>query len=253
MNYTEENISTIVTRDFRASDIFRKHGIDFCCGGMQSLRQVCKDKNIDAEQIIAELKQLEFSRNGTEMVYDTWEIDFLADFILNTHHRFAKSELPVLQSLLTQLCHAHGHHHHELFEVKQLLDASAAALMKHMEKEEVILFPYIKELLAFRNHPLQHEYPVIEPSDNPLNEMMEEHVTEGERFREMARLTHQYEVPADGCNTYLVAMKKLETFEKDLHRHIHLENNILFPKTLALESFIAQHYRHKNESFINPS
>lgn len=245
MNYNEENISTIVTRDFRASDIFRKYGIDFCCGGMQPLQQVCREKKLDTEQIISALKQLEISRNGTEMVYDSWEIDFLADFILNTHHRFAISELPVLQSLLTQLCQTHGHHHPELFEVKQLLDASAAALMKHMEKEEVILFPYIKELLSFRNHPLQHEYPVIEPSDNPLNEMMEEHVTEGERFSEMARLTHQYEVPADGCNTYLVAMKKLDTFEKDLHRHIHLENNILFPKTLALESFITQNFNPK--------
>jgi len=248
MKYEEEYIADIVTRDFRTSDIFRKYDIDFCCGGMRPLQQVCLDKNLDIEHIISELRQLETSPNGTRMAHDNWEIDFLADFILNTHHHFVKSEIPVIQTLIGQLCNAHGNNHPELFKIKTLFDASATALLRHMDKEEVILFPYIKELLAYSKKPQEHDYPVIEPSDNPLNEMMEEHLTEGGRFREIASLTNNYKVPADGCNTYLVAMKKMEAFEKDLHLHIHLENNILFPKTLALESAIADKFNSQHFS-----
>ncbi|MDP2237223.1 MAG: iron-sulfur cluster repair di-iron protein [Bacteroidales bacterium] len=238
MDYQNITISEIVTQDFRTSEVFRKHDIDFCCGGQIALDVVCKQKSLDLDQIIYELNVFEQTKSGTEHIYDDWEIDFLADFILNTHHRYVKSEIPVLRAYLEKIADVHGENHPELRIVKNLFFESADALLRHMEKEEVILFPYIKELLQFQKQPENMENPVIDPSENPLNEMMDEHVTEGARFREMARLTNNYMIPGDACNTYLVAIRKLEAFERDLHRHIHLENNILFPKTLLLEKVI---------------
>jgi regulator of cell morphogenesis and NO signaling len=238
MDYQNITISEIVTQDFRTSEVFRKHGIDFCCGGQIALDVACRQKNIQLDQIIQELNIFEQTKSGTEHIYNDWELDFLADYILNTHHRYVKSEIPVLKTYLEKIAEVHGGNHPELIAVKNLFVESSEALMHHMEKEEVILFPYIKELLQYQKQAEKMENPVIDPSENPMNEMMDEHVTEGDRFREMAKLTGNYSIPEDACNTYLVALRKLEAFERDLHRHIHLENNILFPKTLLLEKEI---------------
>ncbi len=235
MDYQNSTISEIVTRDFRTSEVFRNHGIDFCCGGQVALDAVCREKQIDLDRITQELDVLEQTKSGTVHNYNDWELDFLADFILNTHHRYVKSEVPVLQTYLEKIADVHGVNHPELAEVKNLFFASADALLRHMEKEEVILFPYIKELIQCRKKPENFVNQIAEPIEHLLNEMMHEHVTEGDRFREMAELTDNYTIPEEACNTYLVALRKLEAFEKDLHLHIHLENNILFPKTILLE------------------
>jgi regulator of cell morphogenesis and NO signaling len=240
MDFSTITISEIVTNDFRTSEVFRKYGIDFCCGGQRSLEDACSEKQLDEQKILSELKAFESTRTGTEHIYDQWELDFLADYIQNTHHRYVKSEIPVLTAYLEKIAQVHGATHPELVQVSHLFEESAKALLHHMEKEEITLFPYIKELLQYFSDPKSTENPVIDPSENPLNEMMQEHVTEGNRFKEISQLTNNYRVPSDACNTYMVAMRKLETFERDLHRHIHIENNILFPKTLRLEETLNQ-------------
>lgn len=239
-NFHDITISEIVTNDFRTSEIFRKYDIDFCCGGQRSLHDICLEKQLDEHKILSELQAMALTRTGTEHIYDEWELDFLADYIQNTHHRYVISEIPVLSAYLEKIAQVHGGNHPELIRVKKLFEESAKAMLHHMEKEEITLFPYIKELLQYSTSPQDADNPVIDPSENPINEMMQEHVTEGNRFKEISQLTGNYTVPADACNTYLVAIRKLETFELDLHRHIHIENNILFPKTLKLEQSLNQ-------------
>lgn len=231
-------IANIVVNDFRSAEILRKYGIDFCCGGNRSIGEVCEELNVSITELQQEIDYVLMQPVGSSHNFNDWDLDFLGDYILNTHHRYIKSELPVLRAYLEKIAEVHGDNHPELHEVKELFIGSAAVILKHLEREEIVLFPYIKELTAYRDHPDIVEKPFIDPNENPLNDMIEEHHVEGERFRRMSELTDQYAVPADACNTYLVAMKRLENFEKDLHRHIHLENNILFPKTLALESKI---------------
>ncbi|MCB0423860.1 MAG: hemerythrin domain-containing protein, partial [Mangrovimonas sp.] len=129
----------------------------------------------------------------------------------------------------------HGQRHPELFEVNELFIASAGELAAHMKKEELILFPFIKELVKAKLDSHKVSQPSFGTVENPIAMMMNEHDNEGERFRQIAKLTNNYQPPADACNTYRVTYAMLEEFEKDLHLHIHLENNILFPKTINLE------------------
>jgi regulator of cell morphogenesis and NO signaling len=231
-------IASIVVNDFRSAEILRKYGIDFCCGGNRSIGEACDENNVSLTELQQEIDYVLMQPLGSSNNFNDWDIGFLGDYILNTHHRYIKSELPVLRAYLEKIAEVHGDNHPELHEVKDLFIGSSAVILKHLEREEIVLFPYIKELTAYRDHPDVIEKPYIDPNENPLNDMVEEHQIEGERFRRMSELTINYAVPEDACNTYLVAMKRLENFEKDLHRHIHLENNILFPKTLALESKI---------------
>ena len=144
------------------------------------------------------------------------------------------STIPVLQAYLNKLCQVHGERHPELFKVNELFDEAAIALLSHMEKEEFVLFPFIKSLVEAS----ENQYPLSEPYfghiENPIAMMEHEHATEGERFRNIAKLTNQYEPPSDACQTYRVTYALLKEFEEDLHLHIHLENNILFPKSIEL-------------------
>lgn len=231
-------IADIVLKDFRSADIFRKYNIDFCCGGNRQIGEACEELKVNFTQLKHEIDAALMQGEEPSYDFNDWDINFLGDYILNTHHQYIKSELPVLRAYLEKIAEVHGDHHPELFEVRDLFIGSATVILKHLEREEIVLFPYIKELTAYRDHPDVIEKPFIDPDENPLNDMINEHQIEGERFRRMSHLTNRYAVPEDACNTYLVAMKRLENFEKDLHRHIHLENNILFPKTLALESKI---------------
>ena len=162
------------------------------------------------------------------------ELDALCDYIEKRHHTFVNENLPFLQQKLEKLCNVHGSNHPELFEVKELFDGSAKNLSAHMKKEELILFPYIRKMVRFKNEGLNTTSEFGE-ANTTIDLMEDEHQAEGERFGKIASLTSDYACPPDGCNTYRVTYQTLYDFEQDLHRHIHLENNILFVKALALE------------------
>lgn len=140
-----------------------------------------------------------------------------------------------MKQFLDKLCKVHGANHPELFEINEQFNASAGELAMHMKKEELILFPYIKKMVASKSNHQPEGKPNFGTVQNPINMMMEEHNVEGERFRKIAHLSYNYNPPADACNTYRVAFSLLKEFEEDLHLHIHLENNILFPKSVTLE------------------
>lgn len=234
-NNTEKEIGQYVADDFRTAAIFSKHKIDFCCNGNRTVAEACEKKGIDSHLVMDEINQVLNAKTGETIDYKSWPLDLLAEYIEKKHHRYVEEKIPVLRQFLDKLCSVHGERHPELFKINELFTASAGELASHMKKEELILFPFIKKMVNAKlvNVPLQS--PQFGTVENPIALMKHEHDTEGARFREIAELTDNYNPPADGCNTYKVTFAMLEEFEKDLHLHIHLENNILFPGAVKLE------------------
>ena len=164
----------------------------------------------------------------------------LCDYIIQTHHTYVNDAMPFLQQNLQKLCDVHGENHPELFEVQASFTDAANNLAAHMRKEELILFPHIRQLEKCRLEggvrPAN-----IGLASSAISQMEAEHQAEGERFMNLSEITKNYEFPKDGCNTFTVTYKTLEEFENDLHRHIHLENNVLFPKSIHLEKLMVDH------------
>lgn len=231
----EKYIRDFVAEDFRTAAIFSKHKIDFCCRGDRSIVEVCKKKNIDLDSILSDLDRVINSASEQSIDYKSWPSDLLADYIQKKHHRYVTEKTPVLKQFLNKLCKVHGERHPELYKINELFTQSTNELSKHMIEEETVLFPYIRKMIEAKNSGSPQPTFSYSSVENPIENMLHEHDAEGERFREIARLTNDYTLPEDACNTYRVAFQMLEEFEKDLHLHIHLENNILFRDAVSLE------------------
>ncbi len=240
MNVLEQTtIGEYVAKDFRTAAIFSKYSIDFCCKGNRTIEEACENKNLDSTQIEKEIVNLLASKSDETIDFKSWPTDFLIDYIEKMHHRYVREKAPVLITFLTKLCKVHGQNHPELFEIKELFDGCVAELGQHMIKEETVLFPYIKKM----DHAIATSEAIEQPHfgtvENPIAMMKDEHVAEGERFVKIAALTNNYVPPADACNTYKVTFSMLQEFEQDLHKHIHLENNILFLRAVEMQSQFA--------------
>ncbi|WP_235892929.1 iron-sulfur cluster repair di-iron protein [Flavobacterium franklandianum] len=240
MNLQEmTTIGDFVAQDYRTAAVFTKYGIDFCCKGQITIDEVCKKKDLNEANLLNDLNTVLASKNDSELDFNSWPLDLLIDYIEKTHHCFVEEKTPLLIELLDKLCNVHGSNHPELFEITELFKSSANELAPHMKKEELVLFPFIKEMItATKNHGSVNEPPFMTVK-NPISAMMHEHEHEGERFRAIASLTNNYSPPEDACNTYRVTYAMLQEFEQDLHKHIHLESNIVFPKAKALEKFFS--------------
>ena len=232
---TQKEIGQYVAEDFRTAAVFSKYKIDFCCNGNRTVEAACEKKSIDSNQLIDELNQVLNSKGSETIDYKSWPLDLLAEYIEKKHHRYVEEKIPVLRQFLDKLCRVHGERHPELFKINELFTASAGELTSHMKKEELILFPFIKKMMKAKLEDGIVQSPQFGTVENPIAMMMEEHDNEGARFREIDELTNNYTPPADACNTYKVTFAMLDEFEKDLHLHIHLENNILFPEAIKLE------------------
>ena len=227
-NYSDLKIGDIVTQDFRAAEIFKNAGIDFCCGGNQLLGETCKSKNLDLANLEEQLSTLEYTKVNDMHNFKEWNLDFLSDYIVNTHHKTVLRLLPQHTAYTEKIAAVHGDNHPELIEIADLFAAINTELLQHLKNEEEVLFPAIKELL--KNNASDTKAIVI----SEINRMTGEHEFAGGAMDKINVLSNNYSVPPDGCNTYQVAYKLLEEFEDDLHVHVHLENNILYPKTLQL-------------------
>lgn len=234
MDIRNEQIGSIVANDFRTAAIFKKYGIDFCCKGGRTIEEATEKKGLDKNKIYQDIESLPQS-NGGEIDFTSWPLDLLSDYVEKTHHRYIREKSPILQQFLDKLCKVHGGRHPELFEIKELFEESVKDLGEHLVKEEQILFPFIRKMVESKTNNTDFEQPQFGTVENPVNMMMHEHTAEGERFEKISALSDAYTPPADACNTYRVAYQMLEDFENDLHRHIHLENNILFPKSIEME------------------
>lgn len=231
----ERTIGSIVAEDFRAASVFTRHGIDFCCKGGRTVEEVCRAKDLDAATLGREITEV--LQHGRPTVDDptAWTLTRLAEHIEHVHHGYVNDRTPVLLQYLAKLCKVHGAEHPELFDITREFEACAGAMAMHMNKEEQMLFPFIKRMELARREGSPVPVPHFGTLENPVNMMKHEHEEEGERFQRIAALTDRYTPPSDGCNTYRAAYALLQEFEQDLHRHIHLENNILFPKAMELE------------------
>jgi len=224
----QQKISDIVSSNLKAADIFEKYNIDFCCGGHITIDEACREQGLDRDKIVAELEQNQNGDSDTQYIQSLNPAE-LADYIERKHHAYVTENIPVLKQYLDKICSVHGDNHPELFEIRDLFEESAGNLSQHMKKEELILFPFIRKMQQAKEAGTSLESPHFGDVSHPITMMREEHENEGARFEEIDSLSESYNPPPDACNTYMVTYHKLHEFEKDLHRHIHLENNILFP------------------------
>lgn len=228
-------IGEYVAKDFRTAAVFSKYKIDFCCKGNRTIEEACEKKDIDSNQLMEQINTVLATKNDSAIDFKTWPLDLLADYIEKTHHSYVEEKTQVILPFLDKLCKVHGANHPELFEINELFIGCAGELAQHMKKEELMLFPFIKKMAKAS----LSEEPIVKPQfgtvKNPIAMMMEEHEAEGDRFVKIVTLTNNYTPPADGCSTFRVTYAMLADFEQDLHKHIHLENNILFPSAILLE------------------
>lgn len=227
-------IGNIVAENYKAASVFKKYKIDFCCDGNRTIADAGKKRQLNEDVLISELNEAVNEKSQGEIDFKSFPLDLLADYIEKTHHRYIDSKIPEITPYLKKIVSVHGENHPELFEVERLFQESAGDLSAHLRKEELMLFPYIRQLVKAQLS--EGAKPVAKMGDvtEYIALMEDEHKTEGERFRTISELTDDYNPPADACGTYRVTFSLLKEFEEDLHRHIHLENNILFPKSIAL-------------------
>jgi len=224
----EPTIGEIVANDFRAASMFKEAGIDFCCGGNKSLTEACKEKGAEESLLIQQLETLAQTPVSGAMNFKEWELSFLSDYIVNTHHKFVLKNLPELVFYTQKIASVHGENHPELSEVASLFININEELLQHLKNEEEVLFPAIKE--AEKNASPEVKATIV----SEITRMQGEHEFAGGAMDKINVLTNNYLIPEDACNTYRVSLKLLEQFEDDLHIHVHLENNILYPKALKL-------------------
>ena len=232
---SEETLGEIAAKDLRKAEIFKKYGLDFCCGGKKTIKEACAEKGLDVTKIEKELQQADKQPASRPIPYNEWSLDFLTDYIVNTHHSYVRKTLPDLVSYSKKVAEVHGLHHPELLEVKYLLTEINDELSAHMVKEEKILFPYIKELVHLNKDDLARHVVRFTSVQGPISMMEMEHEIVGKNFERIREQTNNYSLPEDACASYTLLFKMLAEFEEDLHLHIHLENNILFPKALEIE------------------
>lgn len=231
----DETLGQIAAKDLRKAQVFKKFGLDFCCGGKKTVKQACAEKGLDVTKVEQELQQADKLPSSRSLPYGDWSLDFLADYIINTHHSYVKKNLPDIKAYAEKVMKVHGSQHPELLRIHQLVEEVNMELMAHMVKEERVLFPYIKELVAAKNNTQTLHAAHFGTIQNPINMMEMEHELVGKNLEVIRKLSNNYLLPEDACASYSLLYRMLDEFEEDLHLHIHLENNILFPKALEIE------------------
>ena len=228
-------IGELVAKDYRTASVFKKYKIDFCCQGNKTIEEACEKKDIEVDTVVNDLNTVNVAKGADGTDYKSWPLDLLTDYIEKKHHRYVTEKTVEIMPYLEKVDRVHGDRHPELHEILAEFRTSTSELAAHMKKEELILFPFIRKMVKAQQAGTGIDAPHFGNVENPIEMMKHEHDVEGERFRKIATLTDNYTPPEDACNTYKVTFALLQEFEEDLHLHIHLENNILFPKSIALE------------------
>lgn len=224
-----------------ATRTFERLGIDYCCGGLRSLNDACMHAHVALKDVLSELGQGSTFRPASEpnsQKFSGGTLAELVEHIVSTHHVYVKQELPRLQQLLRKVVSVHGTAHPELDNIQQVFQVMSAELTSHMMKEEHILFPYIVALENAVSNSRPKPRPAFGTVSNPVHMMELEHDSAGTALKEIKTLSSNYEPPEGACFSYRTLYTALKEFESDLHQHIHLENNMLFPRAIAMESGI---------------
>jgi len=234
---TEKTIRELALENVAATKVFERLGIDYCCGGNHTLEQACRAASIPVEQVLKSLEEAQLSSpaNSTDRNWQTEPLGDLVSHIMNTHHKYTRDGIARLTPLFAKVCSVHGANHPELAELRDVFTGLTHELTTHLMKEEMVLFPYIVRM----EEAVIEKAPVLPPPfgtvQNPVAMMEHEHDTAGNALRSMREISRGYTAPPDACVSYQTLYKALAELEADLHQHIHLENNILFPRAIEME------------------
>ena len=236
-NLTAKTVREIALEAPLTTRVFENYRIDYCCGGHRSFLDACRTAGADAENVLQEINRCLETASPSELDWvKTASLSRLIDYIVGKHHAYTRYEIENLTPLMAKVASRHGASHAELFAMQELFADLCSDLAPHLLKEERMLFPYIKELEDFQQKNAAIPVSCFGTVRNPVSVMLREHDTAGEILRSLREVSRDYRVPEGACPSYTALLTRLEAFEKDLHQHIHLENNILFPRAIELEN-----------------
>lgn len=235
-----KTVGALAAENPATTGVFEKYKIDYCCGGQISLEEACRAAGVEIGEVTESLTKAAgdsaASATASDANFNEWSLAALADYIVRKHHAFTRAENERIIALLEKTCAVHGANHDELFAIEKIFGSLRLEIENHLLKEERMLFPYIALMESSLNFGQVVPPAPFGTTKNPVKVMVEEHDAAGEHLREIRRLSKEFTAPEDACVTYQTLYRALEEFEKDLHRHIHLENNILFPKAIEMEA-----------------
>lgn len=231
--YPNKKLSDVINLNVRAISVFDKYNFDYCFNGNRSIKEVCKEKNVDPRILIDELKNV--SDDFQVDKFADWRLDFLIEYILNNHHQYIHKMIPVISDLVRKISDELGEKYFDIISIARTFSVVYKDLKQHMLKEEQILFPYIKQLVSLKDSGNKSEKPYFGMIENPIGMMNSDHKNALDEFYNLQKITNNFTSPENANDTVTILFNKLKDFGKDLHLHIHLENNILFPKSIALE------------------
>lgn len=239
MNFgSDTKVKEIALSNPEARRILEDAGVDYCCGGEKSLHDACLHTDVPTEEI---LKRLHENTKLASPDQDNWasaSLGSLTQHIREKHHQYVRESIPRVQSKLEKVAAKHGKNHPEIADIQRLFSEIGREMIMHMQKEEQILFPYIDGLERSVNAHRSVEPPFFQTVVNPIQAMMKDHDSAGELLRHIRKASNEYTAPADACTTYKALYQELQEFEADLHQHVHLENNILFPRAVEMEGAV---------------
>jgi regulator of cell morphogenesis and NO signaling len=233
----EKTIGQIAAENYNACEVFDKYRIDYFNKGKQNLEQIATEGKANIDSLLKEIEIAGSENNvGEDTAFNLWDLDALSNYIVRVHHKYAEKQIQEIKPKLEHLIQQHGQEHPELIEIKKLFDTAAGAIAAHQKKEELMLFPFIRKMAdAKRNNKPFIRPPLTKSAENPVNMLTHEHTQQADAFDKIVELSNNYAIPDDADENYKELMSVLKEFELHLHRHLHLENNILFPKALKMD------------------
>lgn len=238
MNQTEilqnKRVGDIVAENYHAAGVFREFGIDFCCGGGKPLADVCEKHGIKLQSVTEKLADIYGSTQNSEHNYNDWTPAFLIDYIINTHHTFVRKKTDEISAYALKVARVHGDRHPENVEIFNKFVELSNELIVHLETEENTVFPLIKRIDMNTEEGKSPAEADLKSLQNELDKMVDDHEGAGNVMAEIRELSNDFTPPHDACATYRILYQNLAGFEEDLHKHVHLENNILFRKAERL-------------------
>lgn len=236
-SFMDKTIGAIVAEDYRTAKVFERYGIDFCCGGKVALSVICHEKDINPEVIISEIDAVRSTLIDRSQNYEAWPLAFLCDYIVNTHHAYLYENTEQIAAYLHKIVKVHGPNHKELLEIRAVFDKIANDIMPHLREEENTFFPAVKRVETARKESSVPDAKDLETIKALQEKLRREHEEIGDAVHRIHHLSGNYTTPADACNTFSITYQNLREFEDDLHKHVHLENNILFQKIMKLINY----------------
>ena len=231
-------VSDIVKNDYRTATVFKKHDIDFCCGGKFPLEMICANKNLDTREVIRELEAATRIMTSHALhEYQTWKPDFLADYIIHVHHRYLQNAIPQAAGFLDHLTKKHTARYPYLPELQNIFETFSHSIIPRLQQEEEIIFPYIRQVARAYINKESYAGLLVRTLRKPAEQaMLQEQKTIEAQILQMRELTHNYTPPENACVTHTVTLLKLQELDNDIVHHMHLENDMLYPRVLLMET-----------------